>query len=223
MAREQGFLAGKAVLVTGASRSLGAVIAQQLADLGATVGIGYYASFADADELAERLTAGTGREHVALAADLRDRDGVRVLLEQAHERLGRVDILVNNVGPFTLTPLKELAEEEWDTVWDVNVKAAWLASQLVAPAMRNAGWGRIVNISASFHVLRDHSIYALAKRAMIVLTQQLAVELAPEVTVNAIAPGQIAESADGMAEFDPEFVTRVTAATPLEPPSYHHW
>ncbi len=215
MADEQGFLEGKTALVTGASRSLGAVIAERLAELGATVGVGYYASFVEADVLVERLQAETGREHVALAGDLSDSENVRLLVEQALESLGRVDVLVNNVGPFGLTPLSQLSEEEWDLVWNANVKAAWLASQLVAPSMKAAGWGRIVNVSAAFHALRDLSIYALAKEAVIVLTEQLAVELAPEITVNAIAPGQIAESADAMVDFDPTFVPRVLEATPL--------
>jgi NAD(P)-dependent dehydrogenase (short-subunit alcohol dehydrogenase family) len=80
--------------------------------------------------------------------------------------------------------------------------------------MKSAGWGRIVNISAASYVLRNHSIYGLAKDALIFLTEELAVELGPEVTVNAVAPGQIDESAADIAEFDPTFVDRSIEATP---------
>ncbi|MFQ5948444.1 MAG: SDR family NAD(P)-dependent oxidoreductase, partial [Acidimicrobiia bacterium] len=107
-----------------------------------------------------------------------------------------------------------LPEGEWDRIWDSNVKAAYLATQLVVPGMREAGWGRIVNISAGSAYLRNHSVYTLAKEAMITLTEELALELGPEITVNCIAPGQIAESAADIAEFDPTFVERSIEYTP---------
>lgn len=210
------FLEGKSALVTGASRNLGAVIAERLAAYGATVAINYNASAGPAQELAERLTRETGRKHVALQGDVTNSDGVRRLVGSARDALGgRIDVLVNNCGPFSMTPFSELPEPEWDRIWDANVKAAYLAAQLVAPGMRAAGWGRIVNISAASYVLRNHSIYGLAKNALIFLTEEFAVELGPEITVNAVAPGQIVESAADIAEFDPTFVERAIAATPL--------
>jgi len=84
----------------------------------------------------------------------------------------------------------------------------------VVPAMRAAGWGRIVLLSAGSAALRNHSIYGLAKQAVEFLTEELALELGPEITVNAVAPGQIAESADDIAEFDAGFVERAIAHTP---------
>jgi NAD(P)-dependent dehydrogenase (short-subunit alcohol dehydrogenase family) len=113
-----------------------------------------------------------------------------------------------------MTPFAELEEPEWDLVWDVNVKAAQIATRLLAPGMRDAGWGRIVLLSAGSAYLRNHSIYGLAKNALAFLAEELALELGPEVTVNAVAPGQIAESADDIAEFDPSFVERAVAHTP---------
>jgi NAD(P)-dependent dehydrogenase (short-subunit alcohol dehydrogenase family) len=140
---------------------------------------------------------------------------VRRLVADAAEALGgRIDVLVNNAGPFSMTPYVDLPEAEWDQVWDANVKAAYVASQCVAPAMKSSGWGRIVNVSAGSHVLRNHSIYGLAKNAVIFLTEELAVELGPEVTVNAVSPGQIVESAADIAEFDGTFVDRSIEATP---------
>jgi NAD(P)-dependent dehydrogenase (short-subunit alcohol dehydrogenase family) len=209
------FLEGKRALVTGASRNLGAVIAERLAVRGATVAVNYCASGDAARELVVRLEREMGPGHVAIQADVTKSDEVSRLVEEAAEGLGGgVDVLVNNAGPFSMTPFAELPEPEWDRIWDANVKAAYLASQLVAPRMREAGWGRIVNISAASYALRNHSIYGLAKDALRFLTEELAVELGPEVTVNAVAPGQIVESAADIAEFDPTFVDRAIEATP---------
>lgn len=209
------FLAGKTVLVTGSSRNLGASIVDRLATLGATVAVNYHSSGDVARVLVERLRLRTGAPHVAVAGDGTTGAGVRRLVDDALAQLGgRIDVLVNNAGPFSMQPYAELPEEEWDRIWDSNVKAAYLAAQLVAPGMRTAGWGRIVNMSAGSAYLRNHSIYGLAKGAMIQLTEELALELGPEITVNAVAPGQIAESAADIAEFDPTFVDRAIARTP---------
>jgi 3-oxoacyl-[acyl-carrier protein] reductase len=207
-------LDGKTALVTGASRNLGAAIAERLAGWGARVAINYHTSGDEAAALTERLRSETGRDHLALAGDVGRAEELRALVERALAELGRVDVLVNNAGPFSMTPFAELPEAEWDRVWDTNTKAAYLASQLVAPAMRSAGWGRIVNISAGSIYLRNHSIYGLAKEAIVFMTEELACELGPEVTVNAIAPGQIAESAKDIEELDPTFVPRAIEGTP---------
>ncbi len=209
------FLEGRTALVTGSSRNLGAVIADRLAARGATVAVTYRASEAPARDLVARLREATGREHVAVSGDLADGAQVRDLVAAARAGLGgHVDVLVHNAGPFSMTPFTELDEAEWDDVWDVNVKAAQLATQLLAPAMRDAGWGRVVLLSAGSAYVRNHSIYGLAKQAIAFLAEELAVELGPEITVNAVAPGQIAESADDIAEHDPDFVARATAYTP---------
>jgi NAD(P)-dependent dehydrogenase (short-subunit alcohol dehydrogenase family) len=209
------FLEGKTALVTGASRNLGTVIAERLADNGAAVAVNYHSSVEAAETLVERLKRETGREHVAVRADVTQAAEVRRLVETAAGALGgRIDVLVNNAGPFSMTLYSELPESDWDLIWNANVKAAYLASQYVTPGMKSAGWGRIVNISAASHVLRNHSIYGLAKNALIFLTEELAAELGPEVTVNAVAPGQIIESAADIAEFDPTFVDRSIEATP---------
>jgi NAD(P)-dependent dehydrogenase (short-subunit alcohol dehydrogenase family) len=206
--------AGKSALVTGGSRNLGATIAERLAVCGASVAINYQTSARTADGLVKRLTDQTGRPHFAFRGDMARADEVRDVVHAAEEQLGRVDILVNNAGPFSMTPFSELPESEWDRIWNANVKAAYIASQLMAPAMRAEGFGRIVNISAVSSVLRNHSIYGLAKSALLFLTEELATELGPEITVNAVAPGQILESAADIAEFDPTFVERAIAATP---------
>jgi NAD(P)-dependent dehydrogenase (short-subunit alcohol dehydrogenase family) len=208
------FLRGKTALVTGASRNLGAVIAERLASHGAAVAVNYNSSERDGRELVERLRAQSGEDHVALPGNMASSQEVSSLVVAALDHLGRIDVLVNNAGPWAGDPFTELSEEDWDLVWNANVKAAYITSQLVAPSMRKAGWGRIINISAGSRYVRNNSIYGLAKDALAFLTEELACELGPEVTVNAVAPGQIAESAPDVEEFDPDYIGRAIASTP---------
>jgi NAD(P)-dependent dehydrogenase (short-subunit alcohol dehydrogenase family) len=206
---------GDVALVTGSSRNLGAAIARELARRGATVAITYLTSRLEAEALAEELGGATGRSHPVFACDLSSREGTREFIDGLMDELGGVDLLVNNAGPFAMDPFTELAEEEWDRIWESNVAAAFLCSRALAPGMRERGRGRIVNVSAGSAYIRNHSIYTLAKASLITLTEALALELGPEVTVNAVAPGQIAESADDIAEMDPSFVERAIAHTPI--------
>lgn len=209
-----GFLEGKAALVTSSSRNLGAATAWALAARGAVLAVNYFESSEAAETLVTDMRREFGGGHVAIQADMRDAAAVRILVEQASEALGNIQVLVNNSGPFSMEPFAEMAESEFRRIWDTNVTAAFVATQAAIPGMRGAGWGRIINISAGSAFLRNHSIYTLAKSAMITFTEELAVELAPEITVNCIAPGQIAESADDIAAFDPTFVERAIEATP---------
>jgi NAD(P)-dependent dehydrogenase (short-subunit alcohol dehydrogenase family) len=209
-----GSLEGRTALVTGASRNLGATIAERLAAAGATVAL-HGRTPGGAELVAARLRRDTGRDHLTVAGELDGGSSVRDLVEEALDGLGgRIDVLVHNAGPFSMTPFGELAEDEWDMVWNVNVKAAYLAARLAAPAMREAGWGRVVLISAGSAYLRNHAVYGLAKQALGFLAEELALELGPAITVNAIAPGQIEESAADIAEYDPSFVERAVAHTP---------
>jgi NAD(P)-dependent dehydrogenase (short-subunit alcohol dehydrogenase family) len=210
------YLEGKTALVTGSSRNLGAAIARELGRRGARVAVTYRESEQAARSLVDELGETTGVDHLAVLADVSTEDGVCVLVETVQEVFGTVDVLVNNAGPFSMEPFVELSVEDWDRIWDTNVKAAYLCVKAFAPGMREAGWGRIVNISAGSAYLRNHSIYTLAKSALITFTEALALELGPETTVNAVAPGQIAESAEDMAHFDPTFVERTTEASPLK-------
>jgi len=205
------YLEGHTALVTASSRNLGASIISALAARGADVVVTYQQS----RDLAEALIAGLppGR-HVCVPGDLSHTDGIVAMVDAAVEAApGTIDIVVNNSGPFSMVPFVSLEPVEWDRIWTANVKAAYLTSKMLIPAMD--GWGRVVNVSAGSAYLRNHSIYTLAKDALITFTEALAVEVAPTVTVNCVAPGQIAESADDMAAFDPTFVERAIEATPL--------
>ena len=209
-------LLGRRALVTGASRNLGAAIARVLGGEGASVAVTFLNSEESALDLITDMEGITGRGHGAVSMDATDPDSVRSAVGEAASLLGgHIDILVNNAGPYGSTPFLEMEEAEWDRVWDANVKATYVACQTVAPAMQAAGWGRIVNVSAVSAYVRNRSIYSLAKNALLTLTETLALELAPAVTVNGVAPGQIAESIPELTEFNPEWAEQVVAATPL--------
>ncbi len=207
-------LAGKTALVTGASLNLGAVTARTLAGQGATVAINYLAVEPEPRDLLEALR-GHGQPAYAVPGDLSKGEEVRAVVEKAIDALGgRIDILVNNAGPFNADPFARLAEAEWDRIMNVNLKAAYLATQVAAPGMQAAGWGRVVNMAAGSAFIRNHGVYGLAKAAVITLTEELALELGPAITVNAVAPGQIAESGPDISAIDPTFIDRAVAWTP---------
>lgn len=208
-------LIGKRALVTGASRNLGVTICERLAVGGMSVAVNYHASQAPAEDLAARLTDATGRPHVAVAGDVSDSMSVGKMVDAAVEGLGGpIDVLVNNAGPYGMTPFVDMDEEEWDSVWDANVKGSYLVSKRVIPDMVASGWGRIINLSAVSAWVRNRSIYGLAKAAIITFTEELAVEAAPEVTVNAVAPGQILESLEYLGEFSEDWANQVKERTP---------
>ena len=185
---------GRTAIVTGAAHGFGRAIAAALAEHGAQV----WACDVLADELHEtealcRNAAGSCR---TLVADVRDRAAVDACVSAAAAASGRVDILVNNAGGVlgqVGRPLEEIAPTEWQAIFDVNVTGAFYFSQAVAPGMKAARAGRIVNISSGAGLgisLTGIQAYASAKAAQIGLTRQLAHELGPwGITVNNIAPG----------------------------------
>ena len=204
-------LAGRVALVTGSSHGTGVDIARALAAEGARVAVHYRSDRAAAETLAAAIRAGGGVAE-PFAADVARAEEVRRLMAEVELRLGALGIVVNNAGPFNDTAFSELAEADWDYVMNANLKAVYLTSQLAAPGMRRAGWGRIVNIGATSGLVRSHGVYGLAKAALLPLTQALALELAPAVTVNAVVPSQIASArTDRMAAYKAAAI----AGTPL--------
>lgn len=203
------------VLVTGASQNLGARIARRFAGLGATVGICANRSRAAANALAAELSAQTGREHPVLVADLSTPGGAEELATRSREALeDQIDVLVNNTGPFSITPFLEVPTEEWRRTLDANLTASMVLARELVPGMKRRGWGRVVNISAGSAYINNHATYGLVKDALGSFTAALALEAGPEVTVNAVAPGQIEESAPDVSAIDPTFVERALARTP---------
>ena len=150
-----------------------------------------------ADELEETRNI-CGPKCEARVADVREREAVRSFVEEASSESGRVDILVNNAGGVAGQvgqPLEEVTAEAWQAILDVNLTGAFNFAQAVAPAMKAAGWGRIVNISSGAGLrvsLTGIQAYASAKAGLIGFTRQLAHELGPfGITVNCVAPGFI--------------------------------
>lgn len=206
-------LNGKVMLITGAARNLGAAVAAEFAAHGVTVAISDLKFTPESLAAIKKLNAGPGRA-IHFVSDASDPAQIRDLVARVQEQLGPIQIMINNAGPFGLDPFLKLKVEDWDTVMNVNLRASYLFTQLVAPGMNARGWGRIINMSAGSSFLRNHSVYGLAKAAVSFLTEELALECKPGVTVNAIAPGQIIESAPDIGAIDPTFVERAIAATP---------
>jgi 3-oxoacyl-[acyl-carrier protein] reductase len=211
-------LDNRVALITGAYRNLGAVTAETLARYGASVIINdldkpHLAAYGQA--LLERIRA-YGVRAAAITADLSQSFEVKRMCQQALAQFGRVDIIVNNAGPFNMDPYVSLEESTWDLVLNVNLKAVYMTAKYLAPQMKANGWGRIVNMCAGSAFIRNHNVYTLAKAGVEVITESLALELGPEVTVNAVSPGQIFESLPDIHAFDPTFGERYLARTPAK-------
>lgn len=142
-----------------------------------------------------------GRRSAAIRGDLSVDDQSISLVEETERRLGRLDVLVHNVGPGAYTPFLKLPSEQWHYVMNANCTALYLMAQRVASGMRERGWGRIIAIGAASARIRSDSVYGLAKDTMRHLVQSLAVEMAPSITVNAISPGLIADNEDMSADY----------------------
>ena len=181
----------RVALVTGASTGIGLAVAQRLRRDG--YALGFHTHGDDAEDRA-RFEEVTGGEGVWIAADLSDPDAAPRLVDEVVSGLGRLDALVNNAGLTLAKPALELTAEDFDAVFAVDVRAAFLLSVAAAEPMRRQGNGAIVNVtSVHEHVPRPGlALYSAAKAALGMLTRSLAVELAPEIRVNAVAPGAIA-------------------------------
>jgi 3-oxoacyl-[acyl-carrier protein] reductase len=186
---------GKTVIVTGAAHGFGRAISLAFAERGASV---WACDVVEAEvrETARLCSPDAGGSCAARVVDVTDKSGVAAFVAEAIAATGRVDVLVNNAGGVlgqVGRPLEEISESDWQRIFDVNVTGAFLCSQAVAPAMKAARAGRIVNISSGAGLgisLTGIQAYASAKAAQIGLTRQLAHELGPwGITVNNIAPG----------------------------------
>ncbi len=185
-------LAGKAALVTGASRGIGAAIARRLAADGAAVAITYTSSPEKAAAVVKELEAAGGKA-LAIQADSADPAAVRAAVGKTAAEFGRLDILVNNAGVAIMGPLPDLSEADFDKTFAINVKALFVASQEASKHMSDGG--RIIHIgsvnsdSAPFPGL---SAYSMSKGAVAGMTRAMARDLGPRgITVNNIQPGPV--------------------------------
>ncbi len=194
-------LEGKWALVTGSARRVGAEIARTLHGAGANVVIHYRASADDAQALAAALCAQRPGSAIAVRADLLQTGALDRFVGDVVARTGRLDVLVNNASSFYPTALGQVTEDQWQDLIGTNLKVPLFLAQAALPHLR-ATRGVIINL-ADIHAmrpLRDHPVYGAAKAGLAFLTRALARDLAPEIRVNAVAPGAVLWPDEGIAE-----------------------
>jgi len=207
-------LQGKTALVTGAARRIGAAIARRLHAAGANLVLHYRGAEADAAKLEAELNALRAKSASKVKADLLAPIAPRALVSAAMEQFGRLDVLVNNASTFYPTAMGSIEAGHWEELVGSNLRAPLFLAQEAAPELGKRG-GVIVNI-ADIHAerpLQGYLVYSVAKAGLSALTRALALELAPAVRVNAVAPGAIAWPEDG--QFEPPERGRIIASTPL--------
>ena len=178
-------LAGKIALVTGASRGIGRAIALALAAEGAAVAINYRSSEAEAQGVAQELTA-LGAQSLLAPANVSDPQEARAMVQRVLEHWGRIDVLVNNAGITRDRTLRKMTDEDWFEVMNTNLNSVYYGVMAVMPGMIDRKFGRIINISSFV----GQANYSASKGAIIAFTKTAAIELAKyNITVNALAPG----------------------------------
>ena len=185
-------LRGRAALVTGAARRVGQAIALAMADRGMDIAVHYNRSASEARATVEAIER-LGRRAVAVRADLAQEEEVEALADRAVQAFGKIDVLVNSAALFYRTPLEKLTAQDWEQFLRVNLTGPFLLARRLGLQMRRRGEGKIVNVAdvAGIAPWADFLPYSVSKGALITVTQGLAKALAPEVQVNAVAPGTV--------------------------------
>ena|ERR1700730_17055284 len=198
-------LLNRVALVTGSAKRLGRAIALRLAREGADVVIHYHSSQVEARQAASEVKQ-LGRRSIALAADLTRVSEIQRLFQQAFDHFGRLDILVNSAANFLYTEFGSTSEKLWDEALTTNLKAPFFCSQAAAPLLKLSR-GVIINFADIGGLLAwpGYIPHCVSKAGLLMLTKCLAKALAPDVRVNAIAPGTITMSGDP-SEWESEFV-----------------
>ena len=209
---------GRVALVTGASSGIGAATARLLAERGMRVVINYLHSAASAEQVVAEIEV-AGGEAIAVQADVREPAAVRKLIEQVGEAWGGVDVLVHNaLTPYAVTSFQDMTWEELGGKVDDEMRAAYVVTKAVLPAMIERGQGRIVYLSAGLSRRPRAGMIALgtAKAALVGLSLYLAQELGPHgITVNVIEPGPVGDTQIAANVLDDDLVRRQVAATPM--------
>jgi pteridine reductase len=203
------------VLITGGARRVGAAICRRLHAGGASLMLHYRASAGEARLLQAELNHVRAESVALIQADLLDLNKLPAMIDQTLQTFGRLDALVNNASSFFPTPVGDITAEAWEDLIGTNLRAPLFLAQAAAPALRKTQ-GAIVNI-ADIHAerpLKNFTVYSIAKAGLVGMTRSLARELAPEVRVNAVAPGPILWPDD--ASFDELSRQRIISHTPLK-------
>jgi 3-oxoacyl-[acyl-carrier protein] reductase len=209
-------LSGKVAIVTGASKGIGAAIAEKLAESGAKVVVNYSCSAGEAERVVYRITE-RGGTATAIQADLSKPSEARKLFQDTISKYGRVDVLVNNAGVYEFLPIENITEEHYERQFGLNVRGLLFASQEAVRAFNGNG-GRIINISSvvSTAPAPGGSVYSATKAAVDAITKSLAVELGPKgILVNSVLPGPVeTEGFNAMPQRD-YVISALVPRTPL--------
>ncbi|NYT60588.1 SDR family oxidoreductase [Alcaligenaceae bacterium] len=196
-------VSGRVIIVTGAGQGIGRELARQFAAAGATAIVADLHT-ANAERVALEITSAGGNA-LAVPLDVGDRASIDAMVETVKSRYGRIDALINNAGIFASLqkrPFEQIPQDEWEQVLHVNITGVFDCVRAVAPLMREAGWGRIVNISSDSVRLgvSNYLHYVTSKSALIGMTASLARELGPAgITVNCVRPGGVTTEVDRTA------------------------
>jgi NAD(P)-dependent dehydrogenase (short-subunit alcohol dehydrogenase family) len=218
-------LRGKTALITGGAKRLGRASALALAGAGADVAITFLESAREARETVAELS-GLGARAFALRCDVTDEASVRTMIKEAGRELGRIDILVNNAGNYETAEFEQLTVKQWDAIFASNTRGPFLVSREALPWMRRPGDGKtrakvesrveskIVNMGSlgGLRPWATHAHYCSSKAALHMLTKVMAKALAPEIAVNAVAPGMIDLGEKSAAAF----MRRMAKETPMK-------
>ena len=210
-------LKGKVAVVTGASKGIGAAIAEKLGSEGARVVVNYSRDKAGAERVARKIKE-SGGEAVAVQADVSKDADIKKLFDETGRTFGTVDILVNNAGVYEFRPLESVDEEHYHKIFDLNVLGLLLTTK-AAVARMNGNGGSIINVSsiAAKTPAPNSAVYSATKGAVDVISRELALELAPrKIRVNSLSPGAtVTEGVAAMDEFKEGFEQLAIARTPL--------
>lgn len=218
-------LAGKTVLVTGAAKRLGRAIALAAAENGARVAITYLTAEREARALLQELGR-SDSDSLALRCDVTDEINVREMVKEVVSELGGIDVLVNNAANYETAEFEKITVRQWDAIFATNARGPFLVSREALPYLRKSR-GRIVNMGSlgGLRAWPTHAHYCSSKAALHMLTQVMAKALAPEIAVNAVAPGMIefhsagpkpgTPGAGDLGEKAATFMTRMAKQTPM--------
>jgi len=180
------------ILITGAATRVGKEVALHLASKGAHIAFSYYDDSEPWQETKTEIEA-QGVKCFVKKVEVRNRDEINTFMQETKDKFGRIDVLFNNASVWLRKPFLQISEDEWNLALDVNLKGPFLCSQAVAPIMLEQGKGVIINVTdlSAFQVWNDNAHHAASKAGLVALTKSMAFELAPNIRVNAIAPGTV--------------------------------